>query len=386
LVIRKRQGEYMHIVLSSHFKSFVTENGLTSIDEAKSFEAFINYCVIKQYFYGQFDILDQIYNGDDPGIDGIMFIVDGELVTSKNEIVEIFSRPKKDMDVLICITQAKTGERWEKREINAFESGIMDFLAEKSLYPQDDYLKERKDIFKEVISNIRKVKNGKPRIKCFYATSGKYIEDREIEAAFGSIKARLNETGLFYSVDAEPLERDTIIKYWVNSYSPLEAKAKIIASALFPAIPGIEESYVITMFAKEYVEKILADDNMNLRKGIFEENVRDFIGEDSPVNKEIEKTIVDTTKNKRFGIMNNGVTIVSPDIRLQSNELYLENYQIVNGCQTSNVLWENRDRISQDATITLKIVETTDESVVDDLVKSTNNQTKVDDHLILGQL
>ena len=82
---------------------------------------------------------------------------------------------------------------------------------------------------------------------------------------------------------------------------------------------------------------------------------------------------------KRFGILNNGITIVSPDVRVQGNEFYFRDFQIVNGCQTSNILFDSADEISGDATLMLKVVETDDPAIVDDIVRSTNRQTKVQD-------
>ena len=56
-------------------------------------------------------------------------------------------------------------------------------------------------------------------------------------------------------------------------------------------------------------------------------------------------TLRDGTKQKRFGILNNGVTMISPDVRIGSLEISIRDFQIVNRCQPSNVLFENRDAI-----------------------------------------
>ena len=97
-------------------------------------------------------------------------------------------------------------------------------------------------------------------------------------------------------------------------------------------------------------------------------------------------TLNDEPRQKRFGILNNGVTIIAPDVRLSAFEMYLRDFQIVNGCQTSNVLFRNRDIVDGDATLVLKIVETSDPSVVDDIVRSTNRQTKVEESQFLATL
>lgn len=82
-------------------------------------------------------------------------------------------------------------------------------------------------------------------------------------------------------------------------------------------------------------------------------------------------------------MLNNGVTIVSPDVQLQGNVSHLRNFQIVNGCQTSNVLFENRATLG-DLMVNVKIVETQDEDVFAELVRATNSQSKVDDAQFLS--
>src|SRR5690606_19754952 len=110
--------------------------------------------------------------------------------------------------------------------------------------------------------------------------------------------------------------------------------------------------------AQEFNDKILVDQNGRLRQRIFEDNVRDFLGSESEVNKEMTDTLHDENKQKRFGILNNGITMISPDVRVGGLEIAIRDFQIVNGCQTSNVLFENRDAIDENATIMLKLIET----------------------------
>jgi hypothetical protein len=73
-------------------------------------------------------------------------------------------------------------------------------------------------------------------------------------------------------------------------------------------------------------------------------------------------------------------------VRVGGLEIFIRDFQIVNGCQTSNVLFENREKIEEDATLMLKLIETSDPAVVDDIVRSTNRQAKVEEHQFLATL
>jgi hypothetical protein len=121
-----------------------------------------------------------------------------------------------------------------------------------------------------------------------------------------------------------------------------------------------------------------------LRIWVFNENVRAFLGADSPVNADIQNTIMGTDARARFALLNNGVTIVSPDVRVQGNTISMNGFQIVNGCQTSNVLFANRAALSDDTTIAVKFIEADDPDVVAEIVRATNKQTKVEDAQFLA--
>ena len=54
--------------------------------------------------------------------------------------------------------------------------------------------------------------------------------------------------------------------------------------------------------------------------------------------------------------------------------------------KTSNLLFDRHDELSDDVTVILKIVETSDCEIVDEVVRSTNWQTKVQDAQFLATL
>lgn len=71
---------------------------------------------------------------------------------------------------------------------------------------------------------------------------------------------------------------------------------------------------------------------------IYEKNVRKFLGSGKKVNQGIADTI--STKPERFGLYNNGITIVVENFTPQeSGSFKLTNPYIVNGCQTTKTIW-----------------------------------------------
>ncbi len=73
---------------------------------------------------------------------------------------------------------------------------------------------------------------------------------------------------------------------------------------------------------------------------LYEKNVRKFLGSRRKVNKGIENTLL--TKPERFGLYNNGITIVVEEFQKLPNNIEYELTEpfVVNGCQTTRTIWE----------------------------------------------
>jgi hypothetical protein len=118
------------------------------------------------------------------------------------------------------------------------------------------------------------------------------------------------------------------------------------------------------------------DDSKTKIKSLFNDNLRDFLGFDNPINQGIKKTLEDNKFNE-FSLLNNGITVISDSNLGRGNTFVLENYQIVNGCQTSNVLFECKSIPNIDTVlIPLKVVITKDEDLRDEIILTTNSQSK----------
>jgi AIPR protein len=369
----------MHKIVSSHLKRFVIEQSLSGIDESKQFERFSNFSIVYKFYPTRFDINAVTSEDDDCGIDGIAFIIDGELATTPDEAESIFKRPKKNIIVDIIFVQSKRSEKFDRGEILKFGDGVSDFLSSSPNLPQGEFIQNSKDLFDQVIDNVHKIAYGKPNCYLFYVTTGIYSSEREIEATFKNIKQNIASSGYFKEAEVFPVDRDELVKLWSLTYSGVEAKFEVKGYTPYPEIAGIDEAYIAIVPAKNFVNSVLADEDGKLRTFIFQENVRAFLGQENPVNKMIQQTLIDENGRVRFGILNNGITIISPNVKVQSDSIYVENFQIVNGCQTSNVLYENRAILSDETMLTVKVVEATDPNVISDIVRATNSQTKVED-------
>lgn len=78
-------------------------------------------------------------------------------------------------------------------------------------------------------------------------------------------------------------------------------------------------------------------------------------------------------------MLNNGITIVASSIKISGDNATIEDYQVVNGYQTSNILIENIEsaRNIDDLIIPIRIIATKDENLKNRITKATNNQTAI---------
>jgi AIPR protein len=75
--------------------------------------------------------------------------------------------------------------------------------------------------------------------------------------------------------------------------------------------------------------------------------------------------------------MNNGVTIIARNLQVTGHKCSIEDFQIVNGCQTSHVLVENAAAVDNTVMIPLRLISTQDEGVIVSIIRATNRQTEV---------
>lgn len=374
----------MHRIVQTHLKKFLSEKGIEEKELTKQFELFVNHCVVSRFFTGKFDVQEITTTDEDAGIDGIAIIADGELVTTEEEVKALFSSHKRSIEVEFLFIQSKTSDKFEKKEITNFGDGVFDFANDSPEFPHDDMLTEASKIFEIVVENVDKVKNGKPNATTYFVTTGVWNSEKELEGALKTNQRKIKSTGYFNIVDSKKIDRDELIKIWSSIHQPVEAIVKVKGYVPYNEMKDVEESYIAIIPAKNYVDSLLLAEDGKMRGGIFDENVRAYLGENNDVNKRIKGTLQSDQLKDYFALLNNGITIVSPDVRVQSDSISLSNYQIVNGCQSSHVLFRNKEELSENTMITAKVIEVDNPDIVNKIVEATNNQSHVSNEKFLS--
>lgn len=366
----------MHRVINSFVKSFSEDHQLDDYSLDKQFEFFCNHCIVQSKALARFDVESLTIQSADNGIDGLAIIIDGEVIYSVDDFKLLLASNGRKFEVEIVFIQAKSGENFNIKEFSRFCTGAVRFASELDYLFQSPTLSDQQELFKCVLDNAPRIMGSIPKFSSFFVTTGRYTKSCEWEDEKHSLITNLSRTGYCRDPEVFVWGHEELTKCWNEINSDYAAKLPSFSAAPLPEMPAVNEAYLALVKAKDLVDQLLLNSDGTMRVQVFEENVRSFLGVENPINEKIAETIK-SDYQMRFPVLNNGVTIVSPDVEFVGNNFHVKKYQIVNGCQTCNVLYQNRSDLD-DLMVTVKIVETKDEDVFVQLVNATNSQTKID--------
>lgn len=364
----------MDKITKSLLESFVAQFEISKLSESLQFEHFTNYSIATKSYRNSFD-LDDIHTGSggDCAIDGLTIIVNGRLILDDDELTDI-ATTSGFLDADIIFIQSKTSSSFDGSQIGNFIHGIKDFLSDNPKLVQNDKIIKIKSIWEKMLSMSSYMINRRPACKIYYVCTGKWQNDQNLNAVIASGVEELEHLSLFDTIDFDPLGASEIQRLYHETKNKLTATINFQNRITLPDIEGISEAYLGVIPYNEYL-KLIQDDQKTIHS-IFDDNVRDFQGENA-VNKNIKRTLEDG-KFDLFCVLNNGVTIVASSITPAGNRFTIRDYQIVNGCQTSHVLHDCQSINGiENVFIPTKIIVTANDDIKTSITLATNSQTEV---------
>ncbi|SHH77926.1 AIPR protein [Chryseolinea serpens] len=350
------------------------------IKEDQLFEHFCNYCILSKihpeaFYNDNFKIEElNVGGGNDTGIDGVAIVVNEHIVSS-NEEIDALKNQLQRLDVKFIFIQSKTSSEFKASDLATFIFGVKDFFKDTPSLKINDDIKSLREL-KEYIYTQSILMEDSPICELYYVTTGRWTNDQNVAGRASSEIKELESRNLFSNIKFIPVDAEGIEKIYKEIKNKVTKEINFDKNTPLPRIEGVKESYIGILPATEYF-KLIEDSDHKIQKTLFYDNVRDFLGVNS-VNKEIELTLKDKLKQLKFPIFNNGITIVSKSLNKVGTYFKVKDFQIVNGCQTSHILFNNKKSIDLDNTfIPIKLIVTDDQDVINDIIKATNRQTEV---------
>jgi AIPR protein len=350
---------------------FSAERGIALLGEDKRFEHFAAFITIGRHYTETFDTQDVLV-GLAAGIDAIAIIVNGVLITDVESLEE--AKSASELDVTFVFMQADRGPQFEAAKMGEFGFAVLDFFREQPQLPRTEEIKSAASIMSTLYGYSAKFKRGNPACRLYFVTTGTWAEDQQLEARRRGVIADLTATNMFRDVTFVPLGAAGIQKLYRQSKIAIEREFVFENRVTVPEVPQVAQAYVGFLPVPELM-KIISDDDGEMISGLFYSNPRDW-QDYNDVNSEIKKTLQSADKG-RFVLMNNGITIIARNIRPTGNKFVIEDYQIVNGCQTSHVLFEQASKDDKSVAVPVRLIGTEDESVINAIIRATNRQTPV---------
>lgn len=371
----------MDAVTRALMNEYAQASGISDIPESEKFEHFAAYSIISSKYADEFDASELVAgDGGDLNVDAFAVKVNGRIADDPDFVDDVL-KLNGYLDVEFIVIQAKTSSSFDGAAMLALGDNLRNqVFSEMQSVPVNRDVERLIRIKERIFQNAARLKEN-PTLSVYYACTGNWVNDTYLVETIKTKKRELEETNLFSSVEFAALGAKEIQKLFRNTRTSISREIKIERLVTMPSINNVSASYLGILPQEEFM-KLITDESGELVKAVFVDNVRDFQG-DNPVNEDIARTISDGALDQ-FVLRNNGVTVVAKGIKVTSSKYTLDDYQIVNGCQTSHVLYANRDLIKGDLFVPIKIIHTEDEDVSQSIIRSTNKQTPVEENDLLA--
>lgn len=364
----------MDRISESLLNEFSAQHGIAHLDEEKRFEHFAAYVTVRRHYSETFDSEEIVTGaGGDTGIDGIAIITNGVLITDLDVFKELAEKASY-LEVVFIFVQAERSAGFEAKTIGNFGFGVRDFFSESPRLPRNESITKAAEIMTAIFELSSKFRIN-PSCRLYYVTTGTWIGDANLE---GRREAEVNDlasTRLFSTIQFNPIDAEHLHRLYRQTRNAVSRQFTFDTKAVIPEIPGVQESYLGYLAAKDFLT-LVTDEGGEILGGLFYDNVRDWL-DFNEVNDEIKATLESPIKASRFVLMNNGITIIARGLKATGNRFSIENYSIVNGCQTSHVLFDKRDQLDDTVMIPVRLIGTQDEDIINDIIRATNRQTAV---------
>ncbi|OSZ42629.1 hypothetical protein BVZ31_02890 [Alcaligenes faecalis] len=363
----------MNPIVKAQLGTFIKMNPNETYSESDFFEVMSIFSLENGILGENIDPFRAHLKGDEFGIDGVSISIQGTLCTDIDEAEDILSVGKNHTSEF-RFYQSKTSGKLDYGDISKFLDAVYDFFTSQKLIigTQLENLIEVKDKIYEVAA-----KNS-PSLRCFYCTTGSGQVSDVIQKLLNDNEDRFSELNIFEEIHIECIGAKIIQNGFRSATNSSSAKINFPKAITMPTHEKVDEAYIGYVSASEILEISLGDPDQegvrHINRSLFYDNVRDF-NPDSEINKRIIAEL-ESGDNASFVFKNNGITVVSKSIDRKSDTFTIEDYQIVNGCQTTNILAHIREK-ADGISVPLRLIGCSDIDFISSIIVGTNRQNEV---------
>lgn len=157
-----------------------------------------------------------------------------------------------------------------------------------------------------------------------------------------------------------------------------------ISKEIFERSDGDIRGLVASVDARSLIALITEEDGGTVKRHIFDDNLRVYLGSNSGYNPYIVETATSEIDGHLFWYLNNGVTITCRDYSYNKGHpnpvISIKDFQIVNGAQTSHSLVEAAKKggeALENVVVAVKIYATGRHDIAERVAVATNSQARI---------
>lgn len=368
----------MNKIIESLLKNFRSQNTLpAAMQESDAYERFAAFIAVEPIAQRSVSPEDFVIgeNGQ-PDVDFVAVIVNGVPVVDPDE-VDALADTNKYVDAHLVFGQAKTSSSFDVKVLGSLGDFVEHFVTEGCTTADNEKIKRFHAVWTRVLEHANIFRDKNPSVSLFYVTAGSepLATDVNFTKKTKQILQRLKRTEIFGDITVKLIGASETQKRYKQLTNQLSAELDFPKKIAIGDIEKVRNAFVGVIPADEF-RKLIVGAAGEVLQAAFYDNVRDWQGLNR-VNSVMQETLKSKSRKERFVVMNNGVTVIAKKIRQVNERLLLEDYQIVNGCQTSHVLARMDPKELLRVMIPLRVMETSDDEVIRDVIQATNNQTAV---------
>jgi hypothetical protein len=363
----------MNPIVKAQLNTFKEMNPNEQMSEAELFEVMSIFALENGILGENIDPFRVHLKGEEFGIDGVAISIQGKLCTDVDESAEILAVGRNHTSEFHFF-QSKTSDSLDYGNISKFLDAVYDFFTSKILV-KGAQLESLIEVKEEIYTAAARTS---PLLRCYYCTTGSGQISDVIQQLIETNKSRLNELNIFSQIYIECVGAKVIQNGFRSATNSTSAKLNFQKAITMPIHEKVEEAYIGYVPASEILAIALGEPDQegvrHINRAIFYDNVRDFNPE-SEINKSIISEL-ELGDHSSFVFKNNGITVVSKNVDRKGDIFTLEDYQIVNGCQTTNILAHVRDK-AELISVPLRLIGCSDTDFVASVIIGTNRQNEV---------
>jgi hypothetical protein len=348
------------------------------LDPSEVFELFCFEQLLKDYDLAYEELEAGWTDGpEDGGVDGFYIFVDGKLATA--DVLEHASRC--DPVIRVLLFTVRRADSFQQEPLNALAASLSELFDLRRTdtqltYPFSEPVLLQRGLFQQAFVTLAD-RRPQVAIQIYYCSRGETATLAEnltrraeqigdaIEGLFSGVTVSVEFKGATELLELARRQPAYSLRLrFTESYISREGR-----------------NYVVLATLPDYFA-FVSDERGQLRRYLFESNVRDYLGE-VLINQDIRRSLQRkmSPEEEDFWWLNNGVTILATHATVVGKELSLENVQIVNGLQTTETVYQhfaNTPDARDERAILLKVILTSDEQTRARIIKATNYQNTVD--------